>query len=39
MLCENMTIKDASDVSGLDWKTVKDIDKHYIKEQLKSLKE
>lgn len=39
MLCQKMTIKDVSEVTELDWKTVKDIDKHYIKERLESLKE
>jgi hypothetical protein len=27
MLCQKMTIKDVSEVTELDWKTVKDIDK------------
>lgn len=39
MLCQKMTIKDVSDVTGLDWKTIKNIDKYYIKEQIKSLKD
>lgn len=39
MLCQKMTIKDVSDVTELDWKTIKNIDKHYIKEQIKSIKD
>ena len=38
-LSERMTVKDVSDVTDLDWKTVKDIDKHYIREQIKQLKD
>jgi transposase len=33
-LCEKMTLKDASIVSGLNWKTVKEVDKEYIKKLL-----
>jgi transposase len=29
-----MTISDVSNITGLDWKTVKDIDKYYIKKRL-----
>jgi len=32
-----MTISDVRAVTGLDWKTVKDIDKHYIKKRLVGL--
>jgi len=34
-----MTLSDVSNITGLNWKTVKDIDKHYIKERLVKLKE
>jgi len=34
-----MTLSDVSIITGLNWKTVKDIDKHYIKERLVKLKE
>lgn len=33
-LTERMTISDVSLISDLDWKTVKDIDKYYIKQRL-----
>ena len=36
-LSEKMTISDVRAVTGLDWKTVKDIDKHYIKKRLVGL--
>lgn len=36
-LTERMTISDVSMVTGLDWKTVKDIDKYYIKKRLVGL--
>lgn len=38
-LTEKMTLSDVSKITGLNWKTVKDIDKHYIKERLVKLKE
>lgn len=38
LLCQKMTIKDVSEVIHLNWKTVKEIDKYYIKEQIESLK-
>jgi transposase len=34
-----MTIKDVSEIVGLNWKTVKAIDKHYIREQISSLRD
>jgi transposase len=37
-LCQKMTIKDVSEVVHLNWKTIKDIDKFYIKEQMENLK-
>ena len=33
-LCEKMCLKDASIVSGLNWKTVKEVDREYIKKLL-----
>lgn len=36
-LTETMTISDVSRLTGLDWKTVKDIDKYYIKKRLVGL--
>ena len=36
-LTERMTISDTSIITGLDWKTVKDIDKYYIKKRLVGL--
>lgn len=38
-LTERMTVSDVSMITGMDWKTVKDIDKHYIKERLVGLKD
>lgn len=38
LLCEKMTIKDVSEIVHLNWKTVKDIDKHYIEKQMEKLK-
>lgn len=38
LLCQKMTIKDVSEVVHLNWKTVKDIDKFYIREQIENLK-
>lgn len=37
MLCEKMNIKDVSEVTGLDWKTIKRIDKYYIKKNIAPL--
>jgi transposase len=37
-LCEKMTISDVCDIVQLDWKTVKNIDKYYIKQQIVSLR-
>ena len=36
-LTEKMTISDTRIITGLDWKTVKDIDKYYIKKRLVGL--
>ena len=36
-LCEKMTIKDASEIADLNWKTVKDIDIFYISQQLEKI--
>jgi transposase len=36
-LCEKMTISDVSDIVGLNWKTVKRIDVHYIKQRLEKI--
>lgn len=38
ILCEKMTISDVCDIVQLDWKTVKNIDKYYIKQQIVSLR-
>ena len=38
LLCQKMTIKDVSEVTHLNWKTAKDIDKFYIQEQVEELK-
>lgn len=38
LLCGKMTIKDVSEIVHLNWKTVKDIDKHYIGKQMEKLK-
>jgi transposase len=38
MLCGKMTIKDVSEIVHLNWKTVKDVDKHYIRKQMERLK-
>jgi transposase len=38
-LTEKMTISDVRMVTGLDWKTVKDIDKYYIKKRLVGLQD
>lgn len=38
-LTERMTISDVSMITGLDWKTVKDIDKYYIKKHLVGLQD
>ena len=37
MLCEKMSIKDVSKITGLNWKTIKRIDKYYIKKNIVSL--
>ena len=37
-LSEKMTIKDTSEIVGLNWKTVKNIDEYYIKELIEDLK-
>jgi transposase len=39
LLCEKMTIKDAAALVKLDWKTVKDIDKKFLKKRLVPLSE
>jgi len=36
-LCEHMTIAEVARYFGLDWKTVKEIDKYYIQQQLEEL--
>jgi len=36
-LSERMTVKDTSRITGLNWKTVKDIDKYYIRKRLVGL--
>ena len=36
-LCEKMSLKDVSLVTGLDWKTIKNIDREYIKSTLPDL--
>jgi len=33
--CRSMTIKDVAEELNLDWHTVKDLDKEYMKEQLR----
>ena len=38
-LTERMTISDVVMITGLDWKTVKDIDKYYIKKRLVELQD
>lgn len=38
-LAEKMTISDVSKITRLDWKTVKDIDKHYIKKRIVKLQD
>lgn len=38
-LTARMTISDVCLITGLDWKTVKDIDKHYIKKRLVRLQD
>lgn len=38
-LTERMTVSDVSIITGLDWKTVRDIDKYYIKKGLVGLKD
>jgi len=38
-LTERMTISDVVMITGLDWKTVKDIDKYYIKKRLVGLQD
>lgn len=38
-LCDFMSVKEASLIVGLDWKTVKDIDKAHIQSTLKGLSE
>jgi transposase len=37
-LCTRMTIKDVAEHMDMNWKTVKSIDKYYIKEQIESLR-
>jgi len=39
LLCQKMTIKDVSEITHLNWKTIKDIDKYYINKQIESLKD
>lgn len=39
LLCQKMTIKDVSEITHLNWKTIKNIDKHYINEQIENLKD
>ena len=36
-LTNKMTLKDTSTITGLDWKTVKNIDIHYIREDIESI--
>ena len=36
-LSNKMTIKDTAEITGLNWKTVKDIDIHYIRQQVESI--
>ena len=36
-LCEHMSISEVAEYFGLNWKTVKEIDKHYIKKKLKEI--
>jgi transposase len=38
-LCDFMSVKEAASIVGLDWKTVKDIDKANIRSTLKGLSE
>ena len=33
--CRTMTIKDVAEETRLDWRTIKDLDKHYMREQLR----
>ena len=33
--CRTMTIKDVADETRLDWKTIKELDKQYMREQLR----
>jgi transposase len=37
-LCQKMTLKDVCEITGIDWKTAKRIDKYYIKQQMVDLK-
>jgi len=37
-LCEKMTISDISELTGLNWKTIKEIDIFYTKQRIESLK-
>lgn len=36
-LSSKMTIKDTAEITGLNWKTVKDIDIHYIRQEVESI--
>lgn len=37
LLCEKMTISDISELTGVDWKTIKDIDIFYTRQRIESL--
>ena len=37
-LCQIMTLSDVCSITGINWKTAKDIDKYYIKQQMANLK-
>ena len=39
LLCQKMTITDVSEIAGMNWKSVKAIDKYYIKEQIGNLRD
>jgi len=36
-LCEKMTLSDISEITGLNWKTIKEIDIYYTKQRIESL--